>query len=262
MTNKNLRDKKIVISAAADGIGWAITKTCLNNGAKVFLCDNNKKLLKKVYLHPLFKKRLFASFVDASNEKEVINFFQEIKKQFIKIDILINNIGIAGPTGEIEKLNSKEWEKTIQINLNSYFYFLKQSVPLIKKSNRGSIINISSTAGIFGFPLRSPYAASKWAIIGLTKTIAMELGKYNIRVNAVCPGSVSGPRMDKVIDAMARSTKINKKFIRKNLESMTSIKGFVSKSDIANMRIFLMGKESKNITGQVFPVDGNTERMS
>ena len=90
----------------------------------------------------------------------------------------------------------------------------------------------------------------------------MELGKFDIRVNAICPGSVSGPRMDKVIDAMARSTNINKKIVRKNLESMTSIKGFVSKSDIANMCIFLIGKESKNITGQVFPVDGNTERMS
>ena len=262
MANKKLRDKKIVISAAAEGIGWQITQTCLNEGARVFLCDIDINSLQKVYSHKLYKKKLFACRTDVSNEIEVINFFKEIKKKFTKIDALINNVGIAGPTGQLEKLNSKEWEKTIHINLNSHFYFLKQSIPLIKKSKNGSIINLSSTAGIFGFPLRSPYAASKWAIIGLTKTLAMELGKYNIRVNAICPGSVSGPRMDKVIDAMARSTKINKKLIRKNLESMTSIKGFVSKSDIADICIFLMGKESKNITGQVFPVDGNTERMS
>ena len=262
MTIKNIRDKKIVISAAADGIGWHITQTCLAEGAKVFLCDINLNFLKKIYSHPLYQKKLFASKVDVANEIEVIGFFKEIKKKFKKIDVIINNVGIAGPTGQLEKLKSKDWKKTIHINLNSHFYFLKQSIPLIKKSKKGSIINLSSTAGIYGFPLRSPYAASKWAIIGLTKTLAMELGKYNIRVNAVCPGSVSGPRMDKVIDAMAKSTKINKKFIRKDLESMTSIKGFVSKSDIANMCIFLMGEESRNITGQVFPVDGNTERMS
>jgi len=262
MTNKSLRYKKIVISAAAGGIGWAITKTCLNNGAKVFLCDNNKKSLKKVYSHPLFKKKLFASFVDVSNEKEVISFFKEIKKQFIKIDILINNVGIAGPTGKIEKLNSNEWEKTIQINLNSHFYFLKQAIPLIKKSKRGSIINLSSTAGIFGFPLRSAYAASKWAIIGLTKTLAMELGKFNIRVNAICPGSVSGERMERVIEAKAKSVKQSKIKVKNDLESMTSIRGFVTKEDITNMSLFLMTEDSKHISGQIFPVDGNTERMS
>ena len=262
MVLKTLKNKKIVISAAASGIGWEITKTCVSKGASVFLCDIDKKLLNKIKNHKLYNKNIFISYVDASNENDVITFFRLIKKKFDYIDCLINNVGIAGPTGLIEKLDSKEWEKTLLLNVVSHFYFTKQAIPLMKKSKEGSIINLSSTAGILGFPRRSPYAASKWAIIGLTKTVAMELGKFNIRVNAICPGSVSGPRMDNVIDAMAKSTKINKKIIRKNLESMTSIKGFVSKSDIANMCIFLMGKESKNITGQVFPVDGNTERMS
>jgi len=262
MSYQKLSNKNIVISAAAGGIGWVIVKTCLNKGAKVFLCDNNKKLLKKVYSHPLFQKKLFASFVDVSDEKEVIKFFKEIKKQFIKIDALINNVGISGPTGKIEKLKSKDWEETIQINLNSHFYFIKQSVPLMKRSKEGSIINLSSTAGIYGFPLRSPYAVSKWAVIGLTKTLAMELGNFNIRVNAICPGSVSGDRMDRVIKAMAESTNNDEKKIRKNLESMSSIKGFVSKDDIANMCTFLISEEAKKISGQVFPIDGNTERMS
>ena len=262
MNYQKLDNKNIVISAAADGIGWEIVKTCLNKGAKVFLCDNNKKSLKKVYSHPLFQKKLFASFVDVSDEKEVIKFFKEIKKQFIKIDVLINNVGISGPTGKIEKLKSKDWEETIQINLNSHFYFLKQAIPLIKKSKRGSIINLSSTAGIFGFPLRSAYAASKWAIIGLTKTLAMELGKFNIRVNAICPGSVSGERMERVIEAKAKSVKQSKIKVKNDLESMTSIRGFVTKEDITNMSLFLMTEDSKHISGQIFPVDGNTERMS
>jgi len=262
MTDKTFQDKNIVISAAADGIGWSIVKKCLDKGAKVFLCDNNQESLDKVCSHPLFDKYLFSYFANASKEKDVINFFQKVNNKFNSLDVLINNVGIAGPTGPIETLSSKEWEETLQVNLNSHFYFIRESIPLIKKSGGGSIINLSSTAGIFGFPFRSPYAASKWAVVGLTKTLAMELGNYNIRVNAICPGSVSGDRMDNVIKAMAELTNKDEKVVRRNLESMTSIKGFVSKEDIANMCIFLITEEAKKISGQVFPIDGNTERMS
>jgi len=261
MNYQKLANKNIIISAAADGIGWTIVKTCLNEGARVFLCDNNNKSLKKVYSHPLFQKKLFASFVDVSDEKEVIKFFKEIKKKFIKIDVLINNVGISGPTGKIEKLKSKDWEETIQINLNSHFYFIKQSVPLMKKSNGGSIINLSSTAGIYGFPLRSPYAVSKWAIIGLTKTLAMEVGKYKIRVNAICPGSIKGNRMKRVIKDKAKIRKISTKSVERDFISMSSLKSWVTQKDIANLCVFLISKESQNISGQIIPVDGNTERM-
>ena len=262
MVLKTFKGKKVVISAGASGLGLEIAKKFLDLGAIIYICDIDMKHINKVKKNPLYNKRFFCEYIDVANENEVILFFKKIKQKFKRIDCLVNNVGIAGPTGLIEKMNSQEWSKTLHINVVSHFYFLKQAIPLMKKSKNGSIINLSSTAGIFGFPRRSPYAASKWAIIGLTKTVAMEIGKFGIRVNAICPGSVSGSRMDEVIGAMARSTKINKKIIRKNLESMTSIKGFVSKSDIANMCIFLTGKESKNITGQVFPVDGNTERMS
>ena len=175
MVLKTLKNKKIVISAAASGIGWEITKTCVSKGASVFLCDIDKKLLNKIKNHKLYNKNIFISYVDASNENDVITFFRLIKKKFDYIDCLINNVGIAGPTGLIEKLDSKEWEKTLLLNVVSHFYFTKQAIPLMKKSKEGSIINLSSTAGILGFPRRSPYAASKWAIIGLTKTVAWNL---------------------------------------------------------------------------------------
>ena len=121
-----------------------------------------------------------------------------IKKQK-KIDALINNVGIAGPTGTIEKLTSEDWEQTLKINVISHFYFTKLAIPMLKKNKGGSIINLSSGAGIMGFPLRSPYTASKWAVIGVTKTLAMELGKFKIRVNAICPGTIKGDRMVRVI---------------------------------------------------------------
>ncbi len=173
---------------------------------------------------------------------------------------MINNVGIAGPTGSLEKLKSKDWEKTIQVDLNSHFYFTKKAIPLIKKSKNGSIINISSTAGILGFPLRSPYAASKWAIIGITKTLAMELGKFNIRVNAVCPGSIKGERMKRVIRDKAKFTKVSSKTVEKEFISMSSMRKWILEEDIGKMCAFLISDDSSKVSGQVISVDGHTER--
>ena len=255
-----LKNKKIIISAGASGIGWATAKICLSRGALVYMCDLNIKLLNKIKKHSLNNKRLFSYKCDASNENEVSNFFKQIKKKTNKIDALINNVGVAGPTGSLEKLNSKDWENTLHTGVNSHFYFTKKAIPLIKKSKNGSIINISSTAGILGFPLRSPYAASKWAIIGITKTLAMELGKFNIRVNAVCPGTIKGDRMKRVIKDKAKFTKISRKNIEKDFISMSSMKQWILEDDIGKMCSFLISDDSSKISGQVISVDGHTER--
>ena len=255
-----LKNKKIIISAAASGIGWATAKICLSRGAFVYICDLDIKSLNKTKKHPLNNKRLFSYKCDASNEDEVSNLFNKIKKKTKKIDALINNVGIAGPTGSLEKLNSEDWENILHTDVNSHFYFTKQAIPLIKKSKNGSIINISSTAGILGFPLRSPYAASKWAIIGITKTLAMELGKFNIRVNAVCPGTIKGDRMKRVIKDKAKFTKVSIKTIEKDFVSMSSMKQWILEDDIGKMCSFLISDDSSKISGQVISVDGHTER--
>ena len=132
----------------------------------------------------------------------------------------------------------------------------------MKKAKNASVVNLSSTAGLYGFPQRSPYAASKWAIIGLTKTLAMELGKYKIRVNAICPGSVEGDRMKRVVNAKAILNNSSPEKIKKQFESMVSLQTFVSKDDIASMALFLLSESSKKISGQIMTVDGNTERMN
>ena len=211
----SLRNKKIVISAGASGIGWATAKVCLSKGAIIYLCDIDLKSLNKIRKHPLNNKKLFSYEFDASDEYKVSNFFQQVNKKTKKIDAIINNVGIAGPTGTIEKLTSDDWEQTLKVNVISHFYFTKLAIPMLKKNKGGSIINISSGAGIMGFPLRSPYAASKWAVIGVTKTLAMELGKFKIRVNAICPGTIKGDRMVRVIRDKAKFLKVSKKINRK-----------------------------------------------
>ncbi len=257
----SLQNKKIIISAGASGIGWATAKVCLSKGAIVYLCDIDIKSLKKVQKHPLNNKKLFSFECDASDENEVSDFFNKINKKTNRIDALINNVGIAGPTGTIERLSSDDWEKTLKINVISHFYFTKLAIPMLKKNKGGSITNISSGAGIMGFPLRSPYAASKWAVVGVTKTLAMELGKYKIRVNAVCPGTIKGNRMVRVIRDKAKFLKVSKKKIEKDFVSMASMNCWIYEEDIGNICSFLISKEGERISGQVIPVDGNATRM-
>ena len=257
-----MSSKNIIISAAADGIGWAIAKSCLEKGCSVYLSDINQQKIDEINEHPLINKKIFIDNVDANNPDSVEKYFDGIKEKNSTIDALINNVGIAGPTGPMEGLSISNWKNTIEVNINSHFYFTKYAIPLLKANNGGSIINISSTAGLFGFPLRTPYAASKWAVIGITKSLAIELGDFNVRVNAICPGSVSGDRMKRVIEAKAKSIGIPEEELQQDYESMVSLKTFVDKEDIANMALFLISNEAKRISGQVMTVDGNTERMS
>ena len=120
--------------------------------------------------------------------------------------MVVNNVGIAGPTAALEDIEPEDWKHTLNVDLNGFFYVSRRSAPLLKASS-GCMVNIASTAALFGFPLRSPYVAAKWAMIGLTKTWAMELGPFGVRVNAICPGSVNGPRIESVIANDATNSK-------------------------------------------------------
>jgi len=178
------------------------------------------------------------------------------------IELLVNNAGIAGPTAPVEDIATEDWQRTIDVDLNSQFYCTRRVVPYMKRARGGCIINISSNAGLHGFPLRSAYSASKWAVIGLTKTWAMELGPWNIRVNAICPGSVRGPRIDRVIerDALERGMQADR--IREVYERQSSLRTFVDANDVAAMVGFLASDAGVRISGQAIAVDGHTEGLS
>ncbi|GIT71267.1 MAG: hypothetical protein Ct9H300mP28_10810 [Pseudomonadota bacterium] len=177
------------------------------------------------------------------------------------LDILVNNAGIAGPTKLIENITDDEWRKCMAVCIDSQFYCTRRAVPIFKQQQHGVIINLISGAGIMGYPTRSPYVAAKWAVTGLTKSLAMELGTDNIRVNGIVPGNVSGDRLERVISAHAEAEKLDTETVRRMYKIGTSMQCFVDPEEIAELICFLSSDSAKHISGQIVGVDGNTETL-
>jgi NAD(P)-dependent dehydrogenase (short-subunit alcohol dehydrogenase family) len=251
--------KVVLITGAASGIGRRTAERFLALGDQVHICDSSDTAVDEfLAVNP----GASASVADVSDPTAVDRVFEEIGRQFDRIDVLINNAGVAGPTAAVEDCADDEWDRCIRVNLSGTFYVTKRAVPLLRRSRSGCIINVASTAALFGYPLRSPYAASKWAQIGLTKTWAMELGPAGIRVNAVCPTSVSGPRIDGVIAREAGQRGLSSDEVRKVYERQTSMRSFVSTDDVADTILFLASEQAGKISGQSLSVDGHTEGLS
>lgn len=249
----------VLVTAGAAGIGRCIAETFLDHGCQLHICDVNQAAIDSFLQdHP----QCSASLADISQPEQVEKLFADIQQRYNKLDILVNNAGIAGPTAAVADIPIEQWDQTIAIDLNGPFYVTNKAVPLLKKAGGGSIINIASNAGLFGFPLRSAYAAAKWGVIGLTKTWAMELGPDNIRVNALCPGSVKGPRIDAVIDKDAAERGVSADEIRAIYQRQSSMRLFVDAQDVANMALFLSSDLGATISGQAIGVDGHTEGLS
>lgn len=253
------RKLNVVIIAGASGIGKEIAAAYDRENCRVFVCDISDDFIKT------FKNdysNIFIKKTDVSVYDDVAGFFKQVKKEEHSIDVLVNCAGIAGPTAILEDIDPDDWDHTIRVNLNGMFYCLKEAIPLLKKSEYPSIINIASSASFFGFPLRSPYTAAKWAVIGLTKTLAMELGSEGIRVNAICPGSVRGNRINRVIEADALEQKKTVEEIEKLYLSQVSMKTFVEPEDVSNLAMFLSSDLGRYISGQAIGLDGHTEGLS
>ncbi|MBZ7927142.1 SDR family oxidoreductase (plasmid) [Ensifer adhaerens] len=247
----NLR--RVLITAACSGIGREIANAFLDDGHLVHVCDIS------VPDGTTSMGNLTVSQVDVTNSAQVANWVACAERNMGGIDVLINNAGIAGPTSPVESVDIKSWRECLAVGLDSHFLTAHYVAPIMKRQKSGTIINISSTAGQFGYPLRTPYAAAKWAVIGLTKSLAIELGGANITVNAVCPGSVSGDRMRKVIEREANSRNVTTDFVTAEYINGQSIKRFTEPSEIAAMCRFLSSDSARMVSGQVIAVDGNTE---
>lgn len=255
MTMQGLR---VAVTAGANGIGRATARAFAAEGARVHICDVDHAALEAMRASD---PHISQSVCDVSNRAQVDDLFVTIARELGGLDCLVNNAGIAGPTGRVDEISVEDWDRCIAVDLTGQFNCARLAVPMLKRSANASMINLSSQAGKHGFPLRSPYGAAKWGVIGFTKALAAELGEFGIRVNAICPGLVDGPRIQSVIANKARSLNLSHEEMTDKLFSGVSIKQFVDPNDIAKQIVFLASPYGKTISGQDVSICGDTRML-
>jgi NAD(P)-dependent dehydrogenase (short-subunit alcohol dehydrogenase family) len=244
------------VTAGASGIGRAIADELAAHGARVHICDVNE-----AFLDDYRKGGGSASLADVSDEAAVDGLFADLRRELGGLDILVNNAGIAGPTGGVDEIKPEDWRRTLDVCLTGQFLCARHAVPLIKASGGGSIVNMSSAAGRFGYAFRTPYSAAKWGVIGFTQSLAKELGPHKIRVNAILPGIVEGPRMSAVIRDRASQLGITDEAMEATYLENISLRRMVTAQDVAATVLFLVSAAGRNISGQSVGVCGNVERI-
>ena len=251
------QQQRVLVTAGGSGIGRAIAEAFLAIGARVHIADIDGNAISDMCAaNPL----VGASAADVSSEHDVERLIGEATHSLGgDVNVMINCAGIGGPAAFVEDLSLEDWRRCIAVNLDSTFLCTRAVARSMKSSGAGSIINISSTAGWHGYPLRAAYSSAKWALIGFTKSMAMEMGPSGVRVNAICPGSVNGPRMDTVIANESRAKDIPEEVIRERYTKTCSLRTFIDAEDIADMAVFLASPAAKRVTGQAISVDGHIE---
>jgi len=254
----SLAGMRALVTAGASGIGLAIAEALIAGGARVHICDVSGDFLAE------FRNShaaAGASRADVASEADVERMFIEVEQNLGGLDVLVNNAGIAGPTGGIDEIAPADWRRTIDICLTGQFLCAHFAVPMLKAAGGGAIVNMSSAAGRFGYAFRTPYSAAKWGVIGLTQSLAKELGPANIRVNAILPGIVAGPRMENVIAARAGQLGVSYAEMEKTYLDRVSLRRMVTAQDVAATVVFLVSGAGRNISGQSIGVCGNVEAL-
>jgi len=249
--------QRVLITAGAAGIGREFARAFSANGAKVFVCDINDKALADIRKEI---SSVIARHCDMCLRAEIERMVPEAVAALGGLDVLINNAGIAGLTLSVEDYPPDNWDKVVAVNLTAMFDVSRLAIPHLKKSKAGCIINMSSIAGRGGFENRSPYAATKWGVIGLTKTLALELGAWGIRANAIAPGAVEGERIMRVFQGRAQISGKSMAEVKAEALAGQSIKAMVDPKDVAALAVFLASDAAKSISGQVIPIDNDRQR--
>jgi NAD(P)-dependent dehydrogenase (short-subunit alcohol dehydrogenase family) len=249
---------RVLVTAGAGGIGLEVARAFVREGAKVHVCDVDEAALQRMAASDPAVTR---SLTDVSDRAAVARLFEEALDRLGGLDCLVNNAGIAGPTGRVEEIAPEDWDRTLAINITGHFNCTRLAVPHLKRSENPSIVNISSAAGKFGFPLRSPYSASKWGVVGVTKTWAMELGEFGIRVNAILPGVVEGDRIRRVFEAKADARGVTMDEQMRIALQQASIKEMIAPAQLADMMVFLASPRARTISGQAISVDGDLQSL-
>ena len=253
-----LKGKKAIVSAGGSGIGHTVVEEFIKQGVSISTCDIDKN-----YILELQSKypQIYTEVVDVGDELAVKDFCKRSIEFLGGLDCLVNNAGMAGPTSPVEEIDAEDWSHCLNVCLSSQFYFVKSCLEQLRESSSASIINISSAAGKYGFALRTPYASAKWGVIGLTKSLSIELGKDKIRVNAILPGLVAGDRQQNVLRNKAQKVGKSFKEVEEEAFSFTSIKEYVDAKDIADQIMYLTSDAGKHISGQAISIDCDTKML-
>lgn len=249
-----LRGARVLVTAGGSGIGAVLAHRFSEAGAQVAICDQDTALLKQS-LH-------LAVEANVTDEAQMDAVFARVGEAFGGVDIVCANAGTGGPAGPLEALDYTAWKDCVAVNLHGAFLTCRGAARRMKAQGSGVILITSSTAGLFGYPNRSPYAAAKWGLIGLTKTLAMELGPHGIRVNAICPGSVEGDRMERVLANESRARGVPVEELRQSYVRGVSMKTWVTADQVADTALFLASDAGKTVSGQAIAVDGHTETLN
>ena len=254
--NLELEGTRVIVTAGAQGIGRAIVEAYLAEGARVATCDIDAAALDTL------PDAVFCQHADMGDAGQIATFMAEAQAHLGGLDVLVNNAGIAGPTSPVEEIDPADWDATLAICLTAQFHCVRHAVPALRQSANASIINLSSLAGRVGFAMRTPYAAAKWGVIGLTKSLAIELGADGIRCNAILPGIVAGDRQRRVLEAKAQRRGISFEQVEAEAFSYTSIKDYVEPEQIADQILFLTSLRGRTISGQAVSICGDGQMLA
>jgi NAD(P)-dependent dehydrogenase (short-subunit alcohol dehydrogenase family) len=255
--NLGIKNLKVLVTAGAGGIGLEVARSFIAEGARVHVCDVDQKALRALVKSD---PKVTRSRCDVSDRKQVAKLFRETLAELKGLDVLVNNAGIAGPTGKVDEIAPEEWDRCLAVDITGQFNCTRLAVPHLRKSRNASIVNLSSAAGRLGFPLRTPYSA-KWAVVGFTKSLAAELGPEGIRVNAIQPGIVEGARIDRVFENKAHARGISVKAMRQEALSVVSMRTTVTPQQIADAIVFICSTRGRTISGQAISVCGDTQML-
>jgi NAD(P)-dependent dehydrogenase (short-subunit alcohol dehydrogenase family) len=255
----NLAGTRVLVSAGASGIGLEIARAYLGEGARVFVCDSDGAALSSLAASD---PGIASDRCDVSDRAAVARMVDRAAAELGGLDVLVNNAGIAGPTGRVDEIDPEDWDRCIAVSLTGQFNCARIALRHLRASANASIVNMSSSAGRFGFPLRSPYAAAKWGVIGFTKSLSAELGPDRIRVNAILPGAVAGDRQRRVIEARAQQRGQSFAEAEARVFAATSIKDYITPRQVADQILFITSERGRTISGQAISVCGDVQMLT
>ncbi|MFO1035808.1 MAG: SDR family oxidoreductase [Geminicoccaceae bacterium] len=250
--------QRVLVTAGASGIGRAVVDAMVEAGARVHVCDVDQTALDALRRDV---PTVGTTLADVSDEPAVDRLFEDVSAGLGGLDVLVNNAGIAGPTAPIEEITAADWRRCIEVDLTGQFFCARRAVPLLKAAGGGVMVNMSSAAGRFGYAFRTPYAAAKWGVIGLTESLAKELGPFGITVNAILPGIVAGPRIERVIGARAEQMGVTYPEMERQYLEKVSLRRMVTAQEVASMILFLVSPLGRGVSGQSLGVCGNVETL-